>query len=96
MSFGPSERGRRYYHRVKDLERLRALALHLPLLVTDDDLGGHRQYGVRQLERYPDGGTGYHPDVPPLIRGRYEVIYAYLSGWRHATKAAEAAGRVPS
>jgi hypothetical protein len=56
------------YHRRNDLQRLQYLASSLPVVVVD---AGHH-YEV-QL-----------PDGTRLMRGRYEVIWAYLTGWLHA------------
>ena len=57
------------YHRRQDLRRLQDWALPLPIRVAD--LGHH--YAVYPL------GLG---DAAPLLSGRYEVVHAYLSGWR--------------
>jgi hypothetical protein len=52
------------YHRRKDLERLKAVADPLPLLVRDD---GYR-YVVTNL------------NGDQLYAGRYQVIHAFISG----------------
>jgi hypothetical protein len=57
------------YHRRQDLRRLQEYAMRLPVLVSDR---GHAYavHGLGEVER------------DPLFSGRYEVVYAYLSGWR--------------
>jgi hypothetical protein len=75
------------YHRRSDLKRLREIALDLPVLVSDEAA----RYVVRRIAE-PHG---------MLARGRFEVVVAYLHGWkdalenRHAQTEAQA-GDVPS
>ena len=60
------------YHRRSDAKRLQEIAQPLPLRVAD--LGHH--YGVFLFNAAPDAA--------PLRSGRYEVVHAYLSGWKDA------------
>jgi hypothetical protein len=57
-------------HRRKDVQRLQEAATDLPLLVKDTGYA----YAV-----YVE-----HDLVVPLIQGRYEVIHAFIAGWRGA------------
>ena len=69
---GVKQEPRPAYHRRQDTKRLQEHARPLPLRVAD--LGHH--YGVFLFNDAPDAA--------PLLSGRYEVVHAYLSGWRDA------------
>jgi hypothetical protein len=61
--------GRPAYHRRSDLKRLQEHALLVPLVVQDN--GSDYVVLAQHSER-------------ELVRGRYQVVHVYISGWRDA------------
>ena len=69
------------YHRRNDVRRLNERALGAPLIVTDRG----DAYEVRTIETNTDPGR-ILADARVIYAGRFEVVYAYISGFVEARK----------
>jgi hypothetical protein len=63
---------RRDQHRASDLAKLRAAAFHMPLIIGYD--AARRGYTVHLIR--------WAPPTEPVICARFEVVSAYLAGFK--------------